>query len=79
MRLTAFLYTKSLAREYLSRSLQQKLIPLQCFKLACEMLFGMVECVAKPSEDIITKNVWTGNIKEKDLVLDQVSSEVFLE
>ena len=79
MRLTAFLYTKSLAREYLSRSLQQKLIPLQCFKLACEILFGMVECVAKPSEDVITKNVWKGNVKEKDLVLDQVSGVVFLE
>ena len=70
----AYVYTKSLASKYLSRWLQQRLIPFQCFKLACERLFGSVECVAKPSRDVITEHVWKGRIKEKDLVLEQVIS-----
>lgn len=75
VRLVAYVYTKSLASKYLSRWLQQRLIPFQCFKLACERLFGSVECVAKPSRDVITEHVWKGRIKEKDLVLEQVQFE----
>ena len=70
----AYLYTKPLASKYLSRWLQQRLIPFQCFKLACEKLFGSVECVAKPSQDVVTELAWKRKINEKDLVLEQVIS-----
>ncbi|XP_065069365.1 uncharacterized protein LOC135694516 [Rhopilema esculentum] len=75
VRLVAHLYTRTLARKYLSRSLQHKLIPLQCFKLACEKLFGSAECIAVPSEDLVTEKVWKNGIMEKQLVVEQVLFE----
>ena len=73
VRLIAYVYTNALASKYLSRWLQQKLIPFQCFKLACEKLFGVAECFAQPSKDVISEEIWKQNVRERELVLDQVT------
>ena len=71
MRLIGTLYTRSLARRYLSTTLVNKWYPFHCFQLVCELLYGRVPCYVIYTRDVVDDGSKV-NAKDNDLVLSKV-------
>ena len=77
VRLVGTVYTRTLARRYLSPSLVNKWYPFHCFQLICELLFGRVPCYAIYTKDVVDDGSKV-RAKDEDLILSKVSFLLFL-
>ena len=77
VRLVGTVYTRTLARRYLSPSLVNKWYPFHCFQLICELLFGRVPCYATYTKDVVDDGSKV-RAKDEDLILSKVSFLLFL-
>ena len=77
VRLVGTVYTRTLARRYLSPSLVNKWYPFHCFQLICELLYGRVPCYATYTKDVVDDGSKV-RAKDEDLILSKVSFLLFL-
>lgn len=66
IRLKARLFSKAFASRYLPRSINNKLLPLKCFLVMCELLYAQVSCVGLPEDNTLLHR------DEKELVVSSV-------
>lgn len=71
VRLVGTVYTRTLARRYLSPSLVNKWYPFHCFQLICELLFGRVPCYATYTKDVVDDGSKV-RAKDEDLILSKL-------
>lgn len=50
IQVTAWYYTKSHVQEYLPHRLRDKVVPLRCVQLLCELFYLQMDCYAKPRD-----------------------------
>ena len=76
--MTAHLTTHSIAFDNLPFSLRDNYYPLNCFKLICELLHGIGDCIATRDRSLGRDEDWL-NAKEADALVTRVRlSPVFV-